>query len=310
MVTAAAFQQSPAVQTRSFVALAALAVTDVDDDFLYQILVAFKTALTKASEHSTIAVVSMLRCLCRIVPAIIIPSRYINVLFWLAVALLEASHLGFYVEATWLLRVTLENMDKNGAFKESSVQDVLMDSRAHLEEVLSQLDELLRLSFDTSFSFSLASIIFKGMRHSGLKESAEAVLRTLLRVTLSANMPKDTTNGAKDTPSSEALGYFLALLPVSTTPKSYRRLVIESSIEESPSSDAALSDTDTDNVTIPRLTPEVLGIADSNTALLAASFAGTILSSAQGDDAETEILYGLLSSLGNAYPEIISITCV
>ncbi|PPR04649.1 hypothetical protein CVT24_011867 [Panaeolus cyanescens] len=308
LVTAAAFQQSPAVQTRSFVALAALAVTEVDDDFLYQILVAFKTALAKASEHSTIAVVSMLRCLCRIVPAIIIPSRYINVLFWLAVALLEASHLGFYVEATWLLRVTLENMEKNGAFNEMSVQDALMEARAHLEEVLSQLDELLRLSFDTSFSFSLASIIFKGMRHSGLKESAEAVLRTLLRVTSWANTEKGGSDGGRYVPNPEALGYFLALFPVSTTPKSYKRLVQESNIDESWLSDVGLSDVETDDSSIPRLTPEALGITDSNTALLAASFAGTILSSAQGDDAETEILYGLLSSLANSYPEIISIT--
>ena len=38
LVTATAFQQSPAVQTRSFVVLAALAVSEVDDDFFYQIL--------------------------------------------------------------------------------------------------------------------------------------------------------------------------------------------------------------------------------------------------------------------------------
>jgi hypothetical protein len=94
LVTSTAFQQSPAVQTRSFVVLAALAVRQVDDDFLYQILVALRTALSKANETNTIVIVSMLRCLCRIVPAIAETSRYVCSLFWLAVALLQVSHLG------------------------------------------------------------------------------------------------------------------------------------------------------------------------------------------------------------------------
>jgi hypothetical protein len=85
LVTSTAFQQSPAVQTRSFVVLAALAVRQVDDDFLYQILVAFRTALAKANETNTIVIVSMLRCLCRIVPAVAETSRYVCSHFWLAV---------------------------------------------------------------------------------------------------------------------------------------------------------------------------------------------------------------------------------
>jgi neurofibromin 1 len=307
LITATAFQQSPAVQTRSFVALATLAVSQVDDDFLYQILVAFKSALSRANESNTAPITSMLRCMCKIVPALVGTSRYICVLFWLAVALLQGSHASFYAEASSLLQVTLRNMEERGLFKNNSVQDVLLEAREPLEEVTSQLDDMLRLSFETSFSFSLAAIIFKGLRHSSLKESAEAALRTLLQVTVAAR----DTNELPDLVSNEALGYIIALLPVSTTPKAFHRLLKESHLDSAWNIDTGIPDGDYDNdFRNPRFTAELLGIQDSTTALLAASFIGSILYSAQGDDAETEALYGLLSSLCFAYPDIVSMTYV
>jgi neurofibromin 1 len=115
-------------------------------------------------------------------------------------------------------------------------------------------------------------------------------------------------NGLKNCPSPEALGYFLALLPVSTTRNSYCRLLNECSIDDSGVSIRGPSDSEEEELGIPRVTDVALGIHDANTALLVASFAGTILATAQGDDAETQMLYGLLSSLANSYPEIISIT--
>lgn len=308
LVTATAFQQSPAVQTRSFIALAALAISDVDDDFLYQILVAFKSALTKANENNTMAIVSMLRCMCKIVPAIVDTSRYLCVLFWLAAALLEASHAGFYIDATCLLRITLENMEKQGMFKTNSVQNVLMESREQLDEVMSQLDEILRISFDTNFSFSLAAVIFKGMRHTQQqKEAAELALRTLCRVTSRTQMDREgIANGFKESPCPEVLGYVLALLPVSTTLSAYRNLLVDCNVEDTWSSDSVVGDSQ--DTAVPSLNYVNLGIHESNTALLVASFVGTLLVSAQGDDAECELLYGLLSNLANVYPDVIAIT--
>lgn len=313
LVTATAFQQSPAVQTRAFVALSALAVAEVDDDFLYQILVAFKGALSKANESNTTTIVSMLRCMCKIVPAIVETSRYVSVLFWLAVALLQSSHVGFYVEATWLLRITLENMELHGMFVGNSVQEVLLEAREQLEEVTSQLDELLKINFNKNFSIALASIIFKGMRHTLLKDSAQAVLRSLLRVTTVTYQENNKalngqTNGIDHTPCYDAMGYFLALIPVSTTPKSYRQLLKDAHLDDMWIAMSGLREDYEEDTSIPQAPLNIFGINDSNTALLVASFIGTMLSNAQGDDAETQILYGLLSSLANTYPEIIAIT--
>ena len=283
----------------------------MDDDFLYQILVAFKSALARANESNTAAITSMLRCMCRVVPAIVGTSRYICVLFWLAVALLQGSHASYYAEASSLLQVTLKNMEEQGLFKNNSVSNILLEAREPLEEVTSQLDEMLRLSFETSFSFSLAAIIFKGLRHSALKESAEAALRTLLQVTVAAHEPDTAASGGpSDIATHEALGYFIALLTVSTTPTAFHRLLKESKLDSNCEVDVAIPDADDDDGCTPRLTAELLSVHDSTTALLITSFVGSILSTAQGDDAETEILYGLLSSFCFSYPDIISMTYV
>jgi hypothetical protein len=305
LVTATAFQQSPAIQTRSFVALAALADSLADDDLLYQIVVAFKSAFGKVNETNTAPITSMLRCMCKIIP-VIDGSSYIGVLFWLAVALLQGNHVSYYAEALSLLQVTLKAMEEQGLFKHGSVQNVLLEAREPLESVTSQLDDMLKLSFETSFSFSLAAIIFKGMRHSTLKGSAEAALRTLLQVTLATH---DPTNMSLDLITDEALGYIVALLPVSTTPKKFHGLLKASKLDMVRSEDDAILDDDDDG-SAPSVTAELLNIHDSTTALLVASFVESVLSTAQGDDAEAEILYGLLSSLSFLYPDIISTTYV
>lgn len=310
LVTSTAFQVSPAVQTRSFVVLGTLATTDVDDDFLYQILVAFNTALGKANETHTMSVVSMLRCMCKIVPALTESSRYVPLLFWLAVSLLQASHFAFYVESTRLVRVTLETMEQRGMFKKEGVQSVLLESRIQLEQITSQLDDILKISFESSFSFSLASIIFKGIRHSGLKDSAEAVLRSLLSVAVRSQANDDLPSGFRDSISADALGYFLALLPLSTTHPSYRRLLDDCNIDDAWLPDAGLESIDEDEYGTPRISPAFLGINDSSTALLVTTFVGTMLTTAQGDDKETEILCSLLSDIASYFPQTVAMAYV
>lgn len=309
LVTATAFQLSPAVQTRSFTALGGLIIQDVDDDFIYQILVALKSALGKASETHTMSVVSMLRCLCKLVPSMTEGSRFVPLLFWLAVALLQSSYFAFYNEATCLLRVTLERLEEEGMFKDETVSAALIDARELLYETAYQLDDMLRLSFETSFSFSLAAIIFKGMRHTGLRDTAEAALRSLLGVTArSHDSNSGVGNGNLSALRFDVLGYFVALIPVSTTPASYRQLLRECNVDETWLPEAGLSDLNSSNV--PRITPEFLGINDSSTALLVTTFIGTMVGTAQGDDAETEICYSLLSDLANIYPETVSMMYV
>ncbi|KNZ78617.1 Neurofibromin [Termitomyces sp. J132] len=282
LITSTAFQVSPAVQTRAFIALGTLATSEVDDDFLYQILVAFNNALAKVTD-STVSVVSMLRCMCKVVPALPQDSRYICLLFWLAVALLQASHPGFYVEASCLLSVTLESIEQRGMFQSETVPSFLLKARAPLEEVTSQLDGMIGMSFDSSFSFSLASIIFKGMRQQRLKEAAGFVLRTLLQVTVRVELNDGVPNGFKDSISSDVLGYFLALIPSYTKTKAYRQLLRDCKIDDAWLPDAGLNIEDEEGGT-PRISPAFLG-----------------------DDAETEILFALLSDIAIQFPQTVSL---
>lgn len=298
LVTSMAFQYSPAIQSRAFIVIGTLATSDVDDDFMYQMLVAFKTALGQSNEHDVTSVVSMLRCIYKVVPALSPGSKYFTQLFWLAVALLQSSHVAFYMQAADLLRQTLEVSESHAAFHVDTVCDILMDGRLHLEETLGQLDHLLGVSFDASFSFSLAAIIFKGVRHTGLRDSAEAVLRSLLGVTVRSSQPADDNSEGSINP--DALGYFLALIPFSKSPKTYHRLVQDCHVSGSL---PAVSDGDH---LVPRISLDFLGIDDPTTALLATSFIGAMLTTAQGDDAETQMLYILLADIGALYPEIVS----
>ena len=169
----------------------------------------------------------------------------------------------------------------------------------HLEETLGQLDQLLGLSFETSFSFSLASIIFKGIRHTALKGPAEAALQSLLRVTVQAN--RRTGGAAESTLHADALGYFLALIPLSTSRKNYERLLRACNV-----SDVNIGPDDA----VPRISLDFLNIDDSNTALLMTSFIGAIISTAQGNDAETQILYTLLADIGTSFPDVVSMAYV
>ena len=309
LVTSSAFQLSPAVQIRAFVSLGTLASSDVDDDLLYQILVAYKTALSQASENDILAVLSMLRCICRVVPASPPQSRYIPQLFWLAVALLQSGLLSCYTEALQLLKATLERMAEQGMFRDRGVAGTLLEGRTPLEEVAIQLDNILGLSFEASFSFSLSAIIFKGIRHAKLRDATADALRTLIRVTVHSCGEVDHADGPGAPICQEILGYFLALTSLSTTPESFKSLLQDADVHESwYSEDLLPSDLDEDlAVKIPH---GLLGAADGDDALFVVSFVSAMLSTAQGDDKETEMLYDILAQISTTHPDIISMTYV
>ncbi|KAJ7034157.1 hypothetical protein C8F04DRAFT_582650 [Mycena alexandri] len=316
LATSSAFQYSPAVQMRSFTTLGTLLTQEADDDYLYQMLVALRTALIQAEQDSAI-VVTMLRSLAKVVPALPDSSRYFVSLFWLAVTLLASSHVVFYVEACQLLSITLESMRARGMFRHASVSTVLLEGRDPLEGVLNQFEQFLNISFDANFSFALASVLFKGIRASIVKTEAEAVLRTLLGVTMRPYIPEDDDDhipnganghgfGGREALNSEALGYFIALLAVSSTPTSYRRLLKESGIGEGMVPE--VGGIDIDEADAPRIQVSLLGIDGPATALLTSSFIGAVVTSAQGNDAETEMLYCLLADIGEVWPEIVAMT--
>lgn len=294
---------------RSFTALGSLASIGVDDDLLYQMLVALKNALSHTNESDTLAVVSMLRTLSKVASGLPDMSRFLPQLVWLAITFLQAGHITFYVEATRLLQNTLEDIERRGLFKDMSMSYFMLEARKELEDVAIQFDQLLQLSFEPStFSFSLAAIIFKGVRHSGLRDSAESILRSLLAVTVNSyNQDVGSMNGYRDGLRPDVLGYFLALLPFCSTIMDYRQLLEDCHVDETWLPEIGDDDLDEEH-SVPRVSPQFLGIVDSSTALLVTSFIQAILSTAQGDDAETEMLFGLLVDISLIFPETVAMT--
>jgi hypothetical protein len=302
LVTSSAFQLSPCVQARSFVVIGVLAQADVDDDLLYQMLVAFMNGMGNTEETKTTSVVSMLRCITKVVPALPSDSRYLPQLFWLGVALLQCSPVAFYEEAARLVQHVLETMERHSTFTQAPVHIVLMAARESLEDVSSQLDNLLGVDFNTSFSFSLVAPVFKGMRIAPLRPAADSVLRTLLRITSLAEGGGQTP-GAMQPVYPDTLGYFLALLPVSTSREAFRVLLTDAHVSTAWATGGPPRERDN----IARLQIDLLGVHDHGTALLVASFVAVMLSTAQGGDAETELLFGLLSNLADIWPEVVAL---
>jgi len=207
--------------------------------------------------------------------------------------------------------LTMNEMEKRGTFVGSTVPARLLEARSPIEEPAQQFDSTLQLSCDSSFSFSLAAVLFKGVRHSGLRESAEKALRTLLVITtrVGTQFHSEDTNGYHGTVDPDALGYFVALLSLSPTTADYHDLLKDCGIQEDGLSpldeDQMLLSMPEDISSVPVVPIELLGIDDANTALLATSFIGVMLMTAQGDDAESEMLYSILGDIAIMYPDTI-----
>ena len=303
LVSSTAFQYSPAVQARAFITLGTLVISDVDDDLFYQMIVALRKVLfeTKQSDPDLCMILSMLRCFTKLVPSLTVGSRFFSQLFWLGVALLQTGIMGLFIEAAELLKVALENMMSQRMFDERGVSFTLLQDRAPMEEVSVQLDHMLSLSFDSSFSFSLAAILFKGMQHQNLIEAASGALRSLLRIT------SQCKGGEGEMPPNDAvycdsLGYFLALIPLSTTPQTYKTLLEDANTNLDPTKELKPAEGN-----LPQIPLTLLGISDPTTALLSTAFISSVLTTAQIDNDETEILYRILSDIGDKYPEVIAL---
>ena len=304
LVSSTAFQYSPAVQARAFITLGTLAVSDVDDDLFYQMIVALRKVLseTKQTDPDFCMILSMLRCFAKLVPNLTAGSRFFPQLFWLSVALLQTGIMGLFIEAAELLKVAVENMMWQGTFDGRDVSAALLQEREPMEEVSIQLDHMLSLSFDSSFSFSLAAILFKGMRHQGLKGAAGDALRSLLRISTRCK-DGEGERPPGDSIYSDSLGYFLALIPLSTAPQNFKKLLEDANTNPEPSREPKPSE----GRHLPQIPLTLLGICDPTTALLSTAFVSSVLTTAQIDDVETEILYRILSHIGDKYPEVIAL---
>jgi neurofibromin 1 len=189
LVASTAFQSNPAIQPRAFTVMGCLAREDVDDDLLYQVLVALRNSVGRFMEDNDsemlIAIVTSLTKMMDKLPS---ASRYGLQLFWLAMSLVRLVPLGLFNCTALFLDAVLANVATSSEFKGGRMASILLQGRLTLEDAALQLDEIYGIHFTLeNFHFAVCASLVKGLTDSVTKGTAMRVLSSFLEIT-SASM--------------------------------------------------------------------------------------------------------------------------
>ncbi|CAO3650284.1 unnamed protein product [Mucor fragilis] len=300
LVASTAFQFNPAIQPQAFVVLGCLGREEVDDDLLYQILVALRGALAIFNESDPNLVLSIMMCLKNIVESLPSDSRYLLPLFWIAIALVEINNGPTFAMAIELLLAILRALDADEYFAGDSVVDILLAAREPLVDVARKLDRLCGVNFDSHFSFAIASIFLKGLRYSNAKEIIFQGLTTFLDIEC-----KHADN--MHIVDSQNLGYLAGLLPIAVKNEALKEVLRLAGLSD-PDFDFAEDDVDGTgefNANYQGVFDR-LDINDDTSALLFISMLATQLQMVENTN-ERLFLYGLLAEAASSMPEIFSV---
>ncbi|KAG4440411.1 hypothetical protein IFR05_004104 [Cadophora sp. M221] len=198
LVASTAFQSNPAIQPRAFTVMGCLAREDVDDDLLYQVLVALRSSINRFMEENDgemlVAIVTSLTKMMDKLPS---ASRYGMQMFWLALSLVRLVPLMLFNCTALFLDSVLNNIATSGEFKGGRMVPTLLQGRVPLEDAALQLDEIYGIHFNIeNFHFAICASLVKGLTDSVTKATAIRVLSTFLEITtsnsaLESRSPKD-----------------------------------------------------------------------------------------------------------------------
>ncbi|KAJ5053875.1 uncharacterized protein L3040_000165 [Drepanopeziza brunnea f. sp. 'multigermtubi'] len=198
LVASTAFQSNPAIQPRAFTVMGVLAREDVDDDLLYQVLVALRSSIGRfMEEHDSEMLIAIVTSLTKMMDKLPSASRYGMQMFWLALSLVRLVPLPLFNCTALFLDAVLHNIATSGEFKGGRMVPTLLLGRAPLEDAAIQLDEIYGIHFNMeNFHFALCASLVKGFRDSVTKATATRVISTFLEITTSsagkdALFPKD-----------------------------------------------------------------------------------------------------------------------
>lgn len=216
LIASTAFMYNPAIQPRAFIGLGCLARDDVDDDLLYQILVALRGSLTHFEDNDSQLIVSIVMSLCNIVGGLPSDSRYLRPMFWLAVALIQIGHQPIFHAALSLLVVVLRTLNQQGVFDSEGMVPPLMRARQNIEDKAYQLDAAVGIHFGTDFAFAMAANLLKGTKHAGSRTATVNALTALLEISAQHTPPNNQNIfGVSSRVGRDKIGYILPLLPSS-----------------------------------------------------------------------------------------------
>ena len=186
LVASTAFQNNPAIQPRAFAVMGCLAREDVDDDLLYQVLVALRSALARFVEQGDFEMLaSIITSLTKMMDNLPSTSRYLHQLFWLSMSLVRVGPPAFYNCSAGLLTAVLRVIASSGELKDGRMNQVLMQGRMTVEDAASAVDDLFGIHFSTDrFAFAATYCLVKGLSDPITKSTAISTLDTFLEVTV------------------------------------------------------------------------------------------------------------------------------
>ncbi|KAA8565894.1 hypothetical protein EYC84_009705 [Monilinia fructicola] len=191
LVASTAFQSNPAIQPRAFTVMGCLAREDVDDDLLYQVLVALRSSIGRYMDDSdSEMMVAIVTALTKMMDKLPSASRYGTQLFWLALSLVRLVPIGLFNCAAMFLEAVLLNISASGELRNGRMISTLLQGRTPLDEAAIQLDEIYGIHFTAeNFHFAVSACMVKGMTDSLTRSTAMRVVSTFLDTT-TANAPE------------------------------------------------------------------------------------------------------------------------
>lgn len=188
LVASTAFQNNPAIQPRAFTVMGCLAREEVDDDLLYQVLVALRNAVGRFSDESANEMlVAIVTSLSKMMGKLMTASRYGLQLFWLAMSLLRLVPPSLFNCAASFLEAVLTNIGTWSELRSDKMAQMLIQGRVQLEEAALALDEAYGIHFTAeNFHFAVCACLVRGLNDNMTKAGALRVLSTFLEMTMNA----------------------------------------------------------------------------------------------------------------------------
>jgi neurofibromin 1 len=185
LVASTAFQNNPAIQPRAFTVMGCLAREEVDDDLLYQVLVALRNSVGRFGEDgNSEMLVAIVTSLSKMIAKLPSASRYGLQLFWLAMSLLRLVPPSLFNCTAQFLEAVLTNIGTVGDLRGDKMVPLLLQGRMQLEDAALPLDDTYGIHFNQeNFHFAVCACLARGLTDTVTKSAAMRVLSAFLEMT-------------------------------------------------------------------------------------------------------------------------------
>lgn len=216
LVASTAFQTNPAIQPRAFTVMGCLAREDVDDDLLYQVLVALRNSISRfMDDNDSEMLIAIVTALTKMMDDLPSASRYGLQLFWLALSLVRLVPLSLFNCCALFLEAVLTNIASSGDFKDGRMVQTLLQGRQPIEDAALALDEIYGIHFTVeNFHFALCSTLVKGLTETVTKRITMQIISSFFEVT-----DENLANGGSWPEDLTSLPYVAILATRSTVPE-------------------------------------------------------------------------------------------